>query len=192
MNQGDWHVSVYKNPKSNHSFTTLLLGKCASVTTRDDAFILHKALQSLLLRQLGIKSRTKMWHILTANHQRDADIFPKKWKRNVEGCCGYLQDWAPQTPKAETSETKKINHEVEIKIHPWARVKWLLLADKKQRPVMVPRSWSKPQYSLDGGFKTASLASGAIPASLWLKRAPMSDTVWAVTWNIKYMTVKRY
>lgn len=35
VNQGDWHVSVYKIPKSNRSFIRLLLGKCSSVTARD-------------------------------------------------------------------------------------------------------------------------------------------------------------
>lgn len=77
--------NIQEMSKPNRSIIKLLLGTSASVTGRDEgplysfAFFSSdtESVQSLLLRRFGIKSRTKMQHILTANHHGDADIFLK-------------------------------------------------------------------------------------------------------------------
>lgn len=75
--------NIHKMSKPNCGIIRLLLG--TSVVSNKGPlfpslpfFVRHRVVQSLLLRRFGTKSRTKMRHILTANHRGDADIFLKK------------------------------------------------------------------------------------------------------------------
>lgn len=135
---GMFQTQCLQNPRIKPQLRKTPAGKLPlwEPQTRVHSSILLMASQALLLKQLGIRSRTKTQPILADNHQSAVVIFSKKWKGGVEGCRGYPARYPSPTMMPQAQRCVRV---IETRC---------VLTRREDEALVVHDKWSHPHVSL--------------------------------------------